>query len=125
MKAYEEIGKASKSVNHSEPLIVRLDGHCFSTFTKGFVRPFDVNLHRAMVLTTADLVNRFHAQTGYTQSDEITLIWDAALKEEIVNEAAESKTENDSENISKNDTSKQKRKRQSNTESKVHLFGGR
>merc|ERR1719229_170009 len=124
MKGYEEAGKASLCVNHCEPLIVRLDGHCFSTFTKGFVRPFDENLHRAMVLTTADLVERFHAQTGYTQSDEITLIWDAALKEETEDESSELKTENDSENV-KVVSQKKKRKKQSHPESRVHLFGGR
>lgn len=110
MKVYEERAYATKIMNHTEPMIVRLDGHCFHTFTKGFQRPFDENLHRAMVLTTGDLVQRFHAQSGYTQSDEITLIWDAAVKEQS--------EENDGENERK--TGKKEREK-----NRVHLFGGR
>ena len=78
MKQYEEQAYNTKFVDNNLPLIVRLDGHCFHTFTKGFIRPFDKNLHRAMVLTTGDLVDRFQAYCGYTQSDEITLIFPAA-----------------------------------------------
>jgi tRNA(His) guanylyltransferase len=55
-------------------LICRIDGHKFSKFTKGFVKPFDLILSEAMELTTKDLVNEFNAVVGYTQSDEITLV---------------------------------------------------
>ena len=54
-------------------IIVRIDGHKFSKFTKGLNKPFDEVFSRAMQLTTKDLVDRFQAYTGYTQSDEITL----------------------------------------------------
>eukprot|EP01084_Bolivina_argentea_P041840 77234_1 len=114
MKAYEEKAYITKIMNNKEPLIVRLDGHCFHTFTKGFDRPFDTHLHRAMVLTTGDLVDRFQARTGYTQSDEITLIFDAA-------ESEEKDMENDTENIGK----KKKKSRHPNDRTRVHLFGGR
>jgi tRNA(His) 5'-end guanylyltransferase len=57
--------------------MIRLDGHKFSTFASPFRKPFDELLHRVMVATTADLVTRYHATTGYTQSDEITLVFPA------------------------------------------------
>lgn len=54
--------------------IIRIDGHCFHTFTKGFDRPCDKDLSDAMIATTKDLCKMFNAVTGYTQSDEITLL---------------------------------------------------
>jgi len=54
--------------------IIRIDGHCFHTFTKPFARPQDSHLNQAMVETTKDLCKEFNAVTGYTQSDEITLL---------------------------------------------------
>ena len=40
MKAYE---KASEGyLDRTLPYIMRLDGHCFSKFTKGFKKPYDV-----------------------------------------------------------------------------------
>eukprot|EP01083_Nonionella_stella_P095041 266738_1 len=105
MKTYEEKAYVTKLLDNTQPLIVRLDGHCFHTFTKGFQRPFDENLHRAMVLTTGDLVQKYQARTGYTQSDEITLVFDAANVEE--------------KDIENDDKMKKKNKE------KVHLFGGR
>lgn len=62
------------SVESSKHIIVRCDGHKFSNFTKGFNKPFDEILSKAMELTTMDLVEEFNAATGYCQSDEITLI---------------------------------------------------
>ena len=56
-----------------EYLICRIDGHHFSSFTKGFDKPFDTALSNAMVATTRDLHNRFNAYSSFTQSDEITL----------------------------------------------------
>lgn len=44
-------------------------------FTKGWKKPFDERLHQAMVQTTSDLTQEFAAWTGFTQSDEITLIF--------------------------------------------------
>ena len=39
-------------VPKEEHLIVRIDGHHFSSFTRGFDKPFDVALSNAMVQTT-------------------------------------------------------------------------
>ena len=67
--------------NQGEILIARIDGHNFSTFTRGFEKPFDLRLTYAMVSTAQDLLEKFHARTAYTQSDEITLVF-VPLKDE-------------------------------------------
>jgi tRNA(His) 5'-end guanylyltransferase len=56
------------------PVIIRLDGNNFHTWTKGLERPFDKNLTALMTDTTKFLVQETNAVVGYTQSDEITLI---------------------------------------------------
>jgi len=63
-----------------QPYVVRVDGHLFSKFTKKFKKPYDVRIFEAMLKTTADLLIKFNAVTGYTQSDEITLVFPAARK---------------------------------------------
>lgn len=57
------------------PVIARLDGKGFSKFTKGLKRPYDERLSRLMIDTTKYLVKETNANCGYTQSDEITLVW--------------------------------------------------
>ena len=57
------------------PVIARLDGKGFSKFTKGLKRPYDERLSRLMIETTKYLVKETNANCGYTQSDEITLMW--------------------------------------------------
>lgn len=74
MKAYEA-ATCDAAVDMSRPCVVRLDGHCFSTFTRGFDRPYDLRIHRAMVGTSTDLLERFGAATAYTESDEISLLF--------------------------------------------------
>lgn len=57
------------------PVIVHVDGKAFHTFTKGFIKPFDRNLWKAMTTTTAYLCENIqNCVLGYTQSDEITLV---------------------------------------------------
>lgn len=63
------------SISIDVPLCVRIDGKGFSKFTKGFDKPFDQALTRSMVDTTKQLLKETDASIGYTQSDEITLIW--------------------------------------------------
>lgn len=72
IKGYEK--SFETEVDPKDHIIVRIDGHHFSSFTKGFFKPFDIPLSIAMVETTKDLVERFGAYAGYTQSDEITLV---------------------------------------------------
>ena len=59
------------------PVYARIDGRGFSKFTKGMERPFDARMSAAMIQTTKDLVENTHARIGYTQSDEISLVWQA------------------------------------------------
>ena len=57
------------------PAICRLDGKAFHTFTRGMKRPFDEGLSGGMRDTTKYLVAETGARIGYTQSDEISLVW--------------------------------------------------
>jgi tRNA(His) 5'-end guanylyltransferase len=57
------------------PVIIRLDGKAFHTFTRGFDKPFDKVMMKAMQQTTLRLCENIQGCVfGYTQSDEITLI---------------------------------------------------
>jgi tRNA(His) guanylyltransferase len=66
-----------------ESFIVRLDGRSFSKFTKKFTKPFDIVFVKAMCKTMVDLVEKFDIQTGYTHSDEITLIFNSKCSKEL------------------------------------------
>jgi len=57
------------------PIVARLDGKGFSKFTKGLERPYDKRLSDLMIKTTEYLVKETNANCGYTQSDEISLVW--------------------------------------------------
>lgn len=57
------------------PLMARLDGQCFHSFTKGLEKPFDINLSNLMIATAEFLLLKNHALVAYTQSDEITLLF--------------------------------------------------
>lgn len=70
-----ELVEGSRKAELGKPVIARLDGRAFHTFTKGLTRPFDENLTKLMQATTKYLVEQTGAIVGYTQSDEITLIW--------------------------------------------------
>lgn len=74
MKAYEEEGMNMRRVMPLTPVIVRLDGKAFHSFTKGLKRPFDERLTSLMRNLTIKLVEFSNAKIGYTQSDEITLV---------------------------------------------------
>lgn len=74
MKAYEAIETARKLDPHM-PIYARIDGRAFSSFTRGMSRPFDARMTDAMVETTKYLIHASHARFGYTQSDEISLVW--------------------------------------------------
>jgi tRNA(His) 5'-end guanylyltransferase len=58
-------------------MIVRIDGHKFSKFTKKFKtdKPFDEIITNSMIVVAKKLMKKYNAVTGYTQSDEITLIF--------------------------------------------------
>ena len=74
MKDYETV-ETSRRFMPLLPIYARIDGRCFSDFTRGMERPFDNAMSRMMIDTTKYLVEETHARIGYTQSDEISLVW--------------------------------------------------
>lgn len=51
-----------------KPIVIRVDGHCFHTFVKGFDQPWDQVITEAMELTAEDLLKEFSDGTVcYTQ----------------------------------------------------------
>ena len=57
------------------PVIIRLDGKAFHTFTKGLKKPYDEIFHNTMNETMKYLCENIQGcKLGYTQSDEITLV---------------------------------------------------
>ena len=74
MKAYES-QTTSQTLIPRLPIMIRLDGKKFSTFTKGLKRPFDERFSKLMIETTKYLVKETGANIGFTGSDEITLVF--------------------------------------------------
>lgn len=84
MPVNDELGKRMKE-NYEQvpkyrlmrrtPVIIRIDGKAFHTFTKGFQQPFDDVLGNAMRKTMEYLCEHIQGCIfGYTQSDEISLV---------------------------------------------------
>ena len=74
MKTYYEQIPKTKLMRRT-PVIIRIDGKAFHTFTRGFKRPFDEILIKTMQETTKYLCENIQGCVlGYTQSDEITLV---------------------------------------------------
>lgn len=80
----DEIGDASKRDERLEtarrtddlkPVVIRLDGRAFHTFTKGLDRPYDAALRECFHGTAVNLYGQFNPDIAYCQSDEITLGW--------------------------------------------------
>lgn len=67
--------EAGRAIMPGIPLLARLDGRAFHSYTRHFDKPFDRDLVGLMVNTTKALLDEFKADVGYTQSDEITLAW--------------------------------------------------
>ena len=74
MKRYEKLYAGQKAMPLL-PVIARLDGKNFSKLTKNLDRPFDGNFRTMMKNITRLLVGSSNALLGYTQSDEITLVY--------------------------------------------------
>ena len=73
MKNYEKV--TDQKLIRRMPVLIRIDGRAFHTFTKGFNKPFDDILINAMKETTKYLCeNVQNCVLGYTQSDEISLL---------------------------------------------------
>jgi tRNA(His) guanylyltransferase len=82
MKGYETI-EAGRRFMRYLPVAARIDGRSFSAFTRGLGRPYDERLSRLMVETTLALVRESSARVGYTQSDEISLVFFAEGKDAV------------------------------------------
>lgn len=73
MKQYESVSKIN--LMRRNPVIIRIDGKTFHTFTRGFQRPFDNILIESMQETMKYLCENIQGvRVGYTQSDEISLL---------------------------------------------------
>ena len=73
MKSYENITRTY--LPGRMPVIIRLDGCHWHTFTKGFKKPFDDILMQAMWETATELCKKIEGvKLAYTQSDEISLL---------------------------------------------------
>ena len=74
MKEYYE-NRAKTYLTRRTPVIIRLDGKAFHTFTKGLKKPYDEIFHNTMNATMKYLCENIQGcKLGYTQSDEITLL---------------------------------------------------
>lgn len=72
MKQYEAVSQTY--LMRRTPVIIRLDGVAFHTFTKKFDKPFDDIFGSTMRQVTRQLVDNIQGCViGYTQSDEISL----------------------------------------------------
>lgn len=77
MKSYESEDRLISRI----PVIIRVDGRCFHTFTRGFNKPWDYRLIDAMDATAKALVNQIEgAEFAYVQSDEISILVTDYLK---------------------------------------------
>ena len=73
MKTYENVTRTY--LTRRTPVIIRLDGKAFHTFTRGFAKPFDEVFVKTMQQTMQYLCENVEGCVlGYTQSDEITLV---------------------------------------------------
>lgn len=73
MKKYENAYRFY--LTNKSPIIIRIDGKAFHSFTKGFKRPFDDILIRTMQDTAKYICeNIMGCKLAYVQSDEISLL---------------------------------------------------
>lgn len=73
MKQYEKV--SSHSLMRKTPVIIRLDGKAFHTYTKTCDKPFDYDLHVIRQITMELLFENIQGCVlGYAQSDEISLV---------------------------------------------------
>jgi len=74
MKLYEQ-AEAGRHLLPLVPVMARLDGKSFHKWTEGLKRPYDPDMVRIMQEVTKILVEQTCALIGYTQSDEISLVY--------------------------------------------------
>lgn len=75
MKEYESF--AANKLHRHMPVIIRVDGRAFHSFTKGMKRPFDDSLIKMMKKTGLALAKNIDGvRLVYGQSDEISILLD-------------------------------------------------
>lgn len=75
MKDYEK--KSRVYLDKKVPVILRIDGKAFHTYTRGCEKPFDRNLIQAMNSIAETLLEEMqNAVMAYVQSDEISVVMD-------------------------------------------------
>ena len=75
MREFEE--SLDQYIPEDKYMVARLDGRSFSKLTKYFEKPFSLNFHMKMLETVKALMTcGFNVKYGYTQSDEISLLFD-------------------------------------------------
>lgn len=73
MKGYENVSRTY--LIRRMPMIIRVDGKAFHSFTKGFEKPWDNDLVNAMTEAAKDLMEHIQgAKIAYIQSDEISIL---------------------------------------------------
>ncbi|MBT7912301.1 hypothetical protein HN588_00170 [Candidatus Bathyarchaeota archaeon] len=73
MKKYEQLARTS--LMPKVPVILRVDGKAFHTFTRKMERPWDSNLEECMWSAAMHLCKQIQgAQFAYVQSDEISVL---------------------------------------------------
>lgn len=73
MKRYETVFKTR--LTPRTPVLIRLDGKAFHTFTRGMKRPYDARFHACMWTAAQRLCEQVDGcRVAYVQSDEITLL---------------------------------------------------
>lgn len=77
LKSYEGV-EAQRRLNGQTPICIRLDGRGFSRFSRGFDKPFDPAIAAAMRAAARTLIDQTHARAAFVQSDEISLVLEAA-----------------------------------------------
>ena len=86
----------------------------FHTWTKGLSKPFDYRLAQVFILTTQDLLSQFNPILGYTQSDEISLVFPAAMPFTSIEQRQE-----------QDETQGQPVQKKPKIQQKQHIYGGR
>ena len=74
MKDYEAVTTSTTLVKKL-PIYARIDMRAGHTFCRGLDKPFDKAYSDTMKFVTSYLLDKTGAVVGYTQSDEISLVW--------------------------------------------------
>jgi len=72
-KTYENVNR--NFLTRKVPVIIRVDGRCFSTFTRKLNKPFDQGFIDGMVYAATNLASEMQGfKLAYVQSDEVSFV---------------------------------------------------